>query len=213
MLLLPVCLIFLSQLSLQMQGSKIRLSATEMKLYSNAEVILTKNSILQKTVSLLSEIQCALLDEAVEKKHHFSPLPKISKGENYLGLPYVVLDYPRISKGPDLFFIRSLFWWGNFYSSTLQISGKYKKALENLVSSYATLSAQQYFVGVNDDPWHHHFEVNNYKPVHTISKTAFEELLCTQPHIKIAAHWPLSDWDSAASKLIESWKLLTGLVS
>src|SRR5688572_33065082 len=109
-----------------MQGSKIRLSPAELELFSDAQVILTKNSIIQKTVALLSHVQEVLLPQAPSFIQATSPSPKISKGENYKGLPYVILDYPRIAKAQDLFFIRSMFWWGQLFSSTLQVSGSYR---------------------------------------------------------------------------------------
>ncbi|MDB5205987.1 MAG: hypothetical protein JWR72_1062 [Flavisolibacter sp.] len=197
-----------------MQGSKIRLSDAEMSLFSNAEIILTKNSILQKTVSLLSQVQEVLVNESETKGYHFFPSPKISKGENYLGLPYIILDYPRISAGHDLLFVRSMFWWGNFFSSTLQLSGKYKeKYLSRLNAAYKHLSENDYFICINDDPWAHHFREDNYRTISDLSKEAFSMILEEGPYIKIAACWPLRDWDSAATKLIDSWKLFAGLTA
>lgn len=197
-----------------MQEPKIRLSAAERKLFEDAEIILTKNSVLQKTTLLLSEVQDVLQEEAPTLIRTVSPPPKISKGENYLGLPYVILDYPRIANGDDLFFIRSLFWWGHFYSSTLQLSGKYKEEHQNnLQAAYDALAAQAYFTGVQQDPWVHHFEAGNYQAVNSLSKEAFALLLEEMPHTKIAARWPLREWDSAAMNLIKSWKFLTALLS
>jgi hypothetical protein len=195
-----------------MQGSKIRLSPAEAALIGNAEVILTKNRIIEKTVALLAEVQSSLT-----AGESFSPSfssPKISKGENYNGLPYVVLDYPRVSKGENLFFIRSMFWWGNFFSSTLQLAGHYKQSnLLNLFSAYETLAASDYFIGINADPWQHHFEASNYRKISAVTQEEYKALLLQQPQIKIAARWPLTQWDSAASSLLESWKLLAGLVA
>lgn len=195
-----------------MQGSKIRLSPAEAALFSDAEMILTKNSIIQKTVSLLSIIQEDLQEQMGTYSFISSPSPKISKGENYLGLPYVILDYPRISNGEDLFFIRSMFWWGNFYSSTLQISGNYKiQCLDKLQAAYPELIERKYRICINPDPWQHHFGEDNYKPVHDLSKEAFGLILEEQPHIKIAASWPIQEWDSAANRLSESWSFLMKL--
>lgn len=195
-----------------MQGSKIRLSPSELSLFCNADIILTKNSIIQKTVTLLSYLQEQL---TADKNHStlFSS-PKISKGENYLGLPYVVLDYPRVSKGEDLFFIRSMFWWGQFFSSTLQLAGMYKKAnVEKLSAAYHELALQQYYVGIQNDPWQHHFEESNYQKIEELSNHDFTTIIRQQPHIKIAARWPLTEWDAAANLLEQSWKTLTGLVA
>ena len=82
-----------------MDATKIRLSAKEAELIANADWILTKNEILKKVKHLLEE----LMKE--QQKHIRSchglpaeilvPPPKISKGENYRGLPYLVLDHPR----------------------------------------------------------------------------------------------------------------------
>ena len=196
-----------------MQGSKIRLSPAEAALFSDVQMILTKNSIIQKTVQLLEDVQAALVLEVSAIFQQSSPSPKISKGENYLGLPYVILDYPRIAKKGDLFFIRSMFWWGNFYSSTLQLGGSYKiNCVDQLKEAYEELK-QEYFIGVNSDPWIHHFEPNNYQPISELSKSAFDLILDESPHIKIAARWPLNKWDEAANNLIDSGRFLARLVA
>jgi len=197
-----------------MQGSKIRLSPAEAALFSDAQVILTKNSIIQKTVHLLEEVQEELVAEIPASFQHASPSPKISKGENYLGLPYLILDYPRIAKEGNLFFIRSMFWWGNFYSSTLQLSGSYQTAsINQLSSAYEQLREQNYLVGVSSDPWVHHFGPDNYQPITKLSKEAFQLILEESPHIKIAACWPLNQWDEAANNLVNSAKFLAGLIA
>lgn len=193
-----------------MQGPKITLSPTEAALISNAEIILTKNSIIQKTVALLGRLQEELMSYPVA----FSSTPKISRGENYRGLPYVVLDYPRIASGEDLFFIRSMFWWGHCFSSTLQLAGLYKEmALPQLAAAYPVLAEKQYYIGVHNDPWQHHFESSNYQAINVLTPPAYNTLLEQQPHTKIAARWSLSEWDAAANRLQQSWHFLTSLVA
>jgi hypothetical protein len=198
-----------------MEGSKIHLSATELDLVCNAEIILTKNTIIKKTVALFEGIQDTIVEENKNNPAQmFSVPPKVSKGENYLGLPYVVLDYPRLSAGNNLCFIRTMFWWGHFFSSTLQVAGSYKEeALWKLAAAYEELAAQNFYVGIQQDPWQHHFEVTNYQKIATLSKDSFFDLLQQQPHIKIAARWPLSEWDAAANLLVNSWTTLLDLVS
>ncbi|HYO21217.1 MAG TPA: hypothetical protein VER36_02355, partial [Flavisolibacter sp.] len=111
-------------------------------------------------------------------------------------------------------FIRSMFWWGYFFSSTLQLSGKYKEVFaKRLINAYDALMMHQYFVGVNTDPWNHRFENGNYQKVECLSHEAFTSIVEERAHIKIAAQWPLSEWDTAANKLTGSWKLLVSLIS
>jgi hypothetical protein len=195
-----------------MQGSKIRLSPSEAALIGNAEIILTKNTIIQKTVALLASLQEQLLTYEDSLSHSSSP--KISRGENYRGLPYVVLDYPRISQGEDLFFIRSMFWWGHYFSSTLQLAGRFKDAaIPRLEAAYSVLAEKQYSIGVHTDPWQHHFEPSNYREIKALTSAEFSTLLHQQPHTKIAARWSLSEWDTAASNLENAWLYLAGLVA
>ncbi|MGZ3838711.1 MAG: hypothetical protein ACXVMS_13175 [Flavisolibacter sp.] len=198
-----------------MEGSKIHLSAAEWQLVRDPGVILTKNTIIQKTVALFGELMAAITEEGAPLAAEIRLIPpKISRGENYQGLPYVVLDYPRVSENGDLCFIRTLFWWGHFFSSTLQVSGKYREALlPRILSARDLLAGKDYFLGVSNDPWHHHFEEGNYRRIASLDPEQFERLLGQQPHTKIAARWPLEQWPDAAGYLLESWKFLAGLIS
>src|SRR4051812_17613378 len=112
-----------------MRHAKIQLSPAEQHLITNAEVLLTKNRVITKIKGLLEDVQDQMLQRAVtfSNAHIFQTGPKISRGENYLGLPYLVLDYPRVFQQHDIFAIRSFFWWGHFFSSTLHVSGHYQE--------------------------------------------------------------------------------------
>ena len=185
----------------------------------NAGIILTKNNVLQKIKTLLEEVQ-QMQSEFVQQQglHTIDPFfisPKISRGENYQGLPYIILDYPRMSAGKDLFFIRTMFWWGHYFSSTLHLSGSYKMRFrEKIRASYPIL--QNHFVGVNDDQWAHHFEETNYVKIGSLNASAFEKRCGEFEHIKIAAKWPLDKWQEASSELFANWRFLLsicGLVS
>src|SRR4051812_25707955 len=117
-----------------MEGPKIQFSVAESELMQNAAVILTKNRVLEKCKMLLGIVQQQQLEwirhENRTGSEAFETGPKISKGENYMGLPSLIFDYPRLSSANDLFFIRTMFWWGNFFSSTLHLSGKYKEKMQ-----------------------------------------------------------------------------------
>lgn len=199
-----------------MEGSKIQLSLAEEELMNNAEIILTKNRVLQKMKSLLEEVQ-EKQQQFVENNNSlqenlFSIPPKISKGENYLGLPFLILDYPRVSTNEDFFFIRSMFWWGNFFSSTIQVGGKSKEKLQmNLKSKMQLLNERNYYIGINEDKWLHHFESSNYKKISLLNEMELNIICDKTDHIKIATYWPLSEWRQAANSLFESWKLLLEL--
>src|SRR3989337_3789488 len=129
-----------------MDTAKIRLSPEEAALVIRADWILTKNSIIQKTKQLLASLQTEqqhllLSSSSLFPEEIINSSPKISKGENYKGLPYLVLDYPRYFNKEDAFAIRILFWWGNFFSGTLHLSGIYKKKYEEkIIRSFESLN-------------------------------------------------------------------------
>jgi hypothetical protein len=201
-----------------MEVSKIHLSSAEIELMQNSEIILTKNRILEKMKSLLEEVQLRQLNFVEENNltnDIFIISPKISRGENYLGLPYLILDYPRKSTGETFFFIRSMFWWGRFFSCTLHLSASTKHFFkERIKDSYSRL--QNCYISVNDNQWVHHLEGNDYRKIESLTENEFEEVCENFDHLKIAMKHSLSEWEKASSELFENWKLflsLCGLIS
>ena len=83
---------------------------------------------------------------------------KISKGENYLGLPYAILDYPAIFKKENVFAIRTMFWWGNFFSITLHISGRKRMREINISKLVENLREKNFLFCINKKEWEHNFD-------------------------------------------------------
>ncbi len=194
-----------------MQFSKIHLSPAEIDLFTNQELILTKNAVIKKIYNLLEQVlqrQLHFISTNRLSGHDWFLInPKISKGENYMGLPYIILDYPRLSEPHNFLFIRTMFWWGNFFSSTLQARGRNQDViLQGMKKNIESLKAQ-YYIGVNPEPWHHHFDQTNYMAI-----TSFEQIVkiaaIDSRYIKIGAKWPLQHWPEAETGLFESWKFL-----
>lgn len=89
--------------------------------------------------------------------------PKISKGENYLGFPWMILDQPRHFKPDDIFAVRTLCWFAHGFSITLHLSGaSLQRTLPGLLRSAATFAEKGYYASVHTNPWQHHFEKDNY---------------------------------------------------
>ena len=200
-----------------MDATKIRLSAKEAELITNADWILTKNEILKKVKhlfeALMKEQQMHLLSCYGLPAEILVPPPKISKGENYRGLPYLVLDHPRYFDKDNTFAIRTLFWWGNFFSVTLHLAGRYKKKYEQaIVSSYKLLKEQDIYCCVQDDPWEHHFERNNYTPLEELNEDSFKKIIVEKDFIKLAKKLSLHDWDNAMQRLTGDFRLLADLL-
>ena len=114
--------------------TKITLSDKEHELVCNTNWFLTKHSIIKKVIAIFGELIILMQQMLAKDKDHlpkevFTKEAKISKGENYQLLPYVILDYPRYFSLTEAIAVRTMFWWGNFFSVTLQLSGAPKEAV------------------------------------------------------------------------------------
>ncbi len=202
-----------------MNEAKIRLSQKEMDLITDTDLILTKNSVLQKVLELLGNVS---IRQRNYLQHHPQQLPaevagtspKISKGENYKGLPYYVLDFPRCFEKDDIFAIRTMFWWGHFFSVTLHLSGSYKKKYqERIIASYELIRDNDFYYCINDGAWEHHFEESNYTLLQTIQLPELEAGTQKRSFIKLAQKFSLLRWNEAEELLTVSFEQMMGILT
>jgi hypothetical protein len=124
------------------------------------------------------------------------------------------LDYPRHFKPENIFAIRTLFWWGNFFSITIHVSGKAKKDLEkNLVNGYSSFKKNGFYISIHEEEWQHHFEEENYQPVESIPQQEFEKIINEKSFVKIANKIELDKWEQTEEFLLESFKEIVQLIS
>jgi len=198
-----------------MDKAKIRLSSKEMELVTNADWILTKNTIIEKAKNLFGELQEMMTEDLGRVlTHNYTKVPpKISKGENYRGLPYLILDYPRLFEKENIFAIRTMFWWGNFFSITLHMAGSYKKQdEEKCIQAYPVFRDNDFFICINKEQWEHHFDPSNYALVKNLSQMEWKKIISENSFIKIANKHPLHHWNDAVSKLAVDFKVLTDVI-
>jgi hypothetical protein len=163
--------------------AKLQLSAEEMRLVTDPGWILTKNSIIGKVVGMfagLSEEWREGPQVPVGLERVPGPLsrvpgplsqvprsePKISRGENYKGLPWVMLDYPRVFGKEDVFAIRTMFWWGHAFNVTLHLKGEWKRLFLPVITRRKdALAAAGFQWGVMEDEWEHGHTAESYRPM------------------------------------------------
>lgn len=193
-----------------MSQAKIHLSEKELQLVQNSDWLLTKNIIIKKVYVMFGQLASgysdffALLKDELPYELRDSS-PKISRGENYLGLPYVMLDYPRCFGKEDVFAIRTFFWWGNFFSITLHLKGRYQQIfLPRIVPHFTALDRMGFRLCISENEWEH-----NLSSAHTASLPAQkQDALLNKPFLKIAAAFPLSSWSEMDSNLPRLFQLL-----
>jgi hypothetical protein len=192
-------------------SANVSLSAFERQLVTDAEWILTKNRIIQKVYVLFGNLS--------EQYRRHGPLqqlptdvlqasPKIAKGENYEGLPYVMLDFPRCFGRDDTFAIRTFFWWGHFFSITLQLKGTYLQRFQkNITEKLKQGTYNNAWINVGEEEWLHHFRDNNMQPVSEHNSDLAEKKL-----VKIAFQHSFAEWEDAENLLEQSFQQLVQLL-
>lgn len=188
-----------------------------MDLMCNAEVILTKNKIIAGIVQLFAGLQDKLASAALDipaLQPYLVYNSKITKGENYLGLPFVNLDYPRLFQEKNILAIRTMFWWGRHISMTLHVSGEEKqKFIGRIETHYDLLAKNNFFIGIEEDQWQHHFEKENYTAISGMSREAFIDACNKHDHLKIAAKWNVREITGIESELRKCWHSLVEILA
>lgn len=198
------------------ERAKIMLSPLETELVTNSEWILAKRLIIQKVYNLFGRLNEDFKKIVSEKGNNLikelqTINGKISKGENYKGLPYIILDYPAVFGKEDILAIRTLFWWGNFFSITLHVSGKYQQQIKECASLFPFLKENNFSICVNENQWEHDFSNSNFSDIELVGKEQLVNIFL-KSFLKISKKTDLKEWDSAGLFLIENFKELIDLV-
>jgi hypothetical protein len=195
-----------------MNEAKIQISTEELELVGNADWILTKNRILGK-VNLLFGVLAEKMETELKNADlpgDFSRKgPKISKGENYHGLPYTILDYPRMFSKEEVFAIRTFFWWANYFSVTLHLKGGYKAFFANSIrKNIDLLSGHHFYIARSNDEWVHQLDEENYIPVRQTDLQLRESIFSQQLFLKFSVKFNLNQWNEAEDLLLNAFKIL-----
>lgn len=195
-----------------MDEAKIQLSADELELVKNANWILTKNTIMSKVYTLfgiLSEKMKIELEQINLTPEPLQTSPKISRGENYNGLPYVILDYPRLFTKNDVFAIRTLFWWANYFSVTLHLKGKYKNLLaDHIRKNLGLLSSKEFYLCISKDEWMHELDEMNYVLLSETDSDMQDEIFARQTFLKVSVKISLNQWNGSETLLLDAYRSL-----
>lgn len=198
-----------------MDGSKVTLSPAELALAADPSVMLMKNSVIEAVYDLFGRLAERQSRSVIGLRPFFGEAfdnpPKISRGERYHGLPYVMLDHPRRFSGNDIFAIRTLFWWGHFFSVTLHLKGAWlERFSDRVVGGRDWLAGRGYHVSTGRHEWEHHFGDDNYLPVSSISATDWEDACSRGGFTRLAVRFPVSRFNDMEDILSEAFEDIVG---
>ena len=185
-----------------------------MDLVSSPDIILTKNAILQKIKAFFEGVQ---IKQQEILKDYSSRLPgeilkispKISRGENYKGLPWLVLDNPRFFQHNNIFAIRTMFWWGNFFSITIHLSGNNKTYFrQRLIANISLLRKHDVYVYKGTGEWEHDLDPHAYMLLSGLNDGELETIFSANNFLKLAIKFPIDSLEAVEDKLLRNYELL-----
>jgi hypothetical protein len=195
-----------------MNAAKIQLSPDELLLVQNGQWILTKNAIIQKVYLLFGSLAEEIKNERA--KNNLPPevlqtTPKISKGENYKGLPYVMLDYPRLFTKENVFAVRTFFWWANYFSITLHLKGRYKEKFVGAVQkNIFLLTENNFYLSITEDEWHHDIDEQNYILLNDLKDDLKQKHFLQSSVLKISTKINLDKWNESETRLLHLYEVI-----
>jgi hypothetical protein len=194
--------------------TKVTLSDGQLAIATDKNIILTKREVIETAAALFNSLIPIINESFCNTISHIeklsSAIPKITKGENYNGFPYVILDYPAVFEKENIFALRTMFWWGNFISITLHLSGKYKKSFEKIILKNLK-NKNDFFIAIAESEWQHNFKEDNYKKASAINDGEMK-IIQQNNFIKVALKYELHHWNMMQSILPEGYKKINELM-
>jgi hypothetical protein len=190
-----------------------KFTTQELDLASDPTLLLIKYRMMEKVWDFLEDLQKEIRKQL---KPFEKELPKelnlrqgkISKGENYKRLPFMMLDFPAFFTKEDILAFRTMFYWGHFISSTFHLQGKFAQKYGLLLAEFFRKSEDVYFC-VNGSPWEYDYKSNNYVLITTLSPGEVEEHVAATNFIKISVKFSIEEMPKKFEDLVNF--LLAGL--
>lgn len=174
----------------------MELNEKEFQVISDTDFLLTKSVVIKKMEQLFAATRAEIKDFLLLHSYVFPGnaqkiTGKISKGENYRRLPYMILDYPAYFEKGNSFAYRTMFWWGNFFSCTLHLEGSSLNPYrQQIVDHINELAAEEWYVSIGETPWQYHYESDNYLLISEIHSNH----ILDSAFIKLSRRIELNQW-------------------
>lgn len=192
----------------------LMLTREELDLALDTRVFFLKDQVLRKIRGLLEQTARDLSALKPAVPLGVQPgIPKISRGENYQLMPYLVLDFPRYAEGDNLYLFRTMFWWGHYFISSLIVSGE-------PLSQNRTRAGQQcqslswredILFCVATTPWHHDADPDNLQSFASLGAEALDQRLQRQEFVKLSRILPLDRSGHLPQFSVECFQLFNGM--
>ena len=175
-------------------------TAKELNYLQNTDFLRTKRSLISGFIEWFEKIQVDIIHLIDSGKFQLpdgaiTRAGKITKGENYKDLPFVVLDCPRFFSKNDIFAYRSIFWWGNYLSNHFLLKGHYLDLYRGKFSeAWPFLREQEVYLDLSNNPWNHDLSTQDYVRTSQLNTEEFDKIVEQADFLKLVWRMELDQW-------------------
>jgi hypothetical protein len=102
-----------------------------------------------------------------------------------------------------------MFWWGNFFSITLHLSGNNKaELLKKLSAHFSLLGESNFYIYTGQKEWEHDIDPDSYKRISSLNKEEIEKIVTENSFLKMAVKFPIDSLEVIEEKLLSNYELL-----
>ncbi len=196
-----------------MPQSKLVLSKKEIQLLNDKSIWKTRQTLSHKLSEVLADIESEAKKKYEQRFTAWSGMyswqSKISRGENYEGCPYLILDAPNSFSKDEILAVRSMIWYGHYASCFLLMSGAaFQKFLSTDFNKKLLQYKSEMYICIHNTPWNHQFIKDNMLPL-----SDFDKSMSDLPFLKLGLKKEISDIDGLHPFLISAYGIYFGLIS
>ncbi len=174
----------------------MHINLNELELISNKSIIEQKQAAITNMVNRFHQLAATLTQE-LQKQNLWSENlfggrhAKVTKGENFHGFPFVVLDTPQLGGGEIKVALRTLFWWGHHFSCQFIIIKENVSIDNNYLHKLIEFNTQIY---TGEDLWEQNLLSSFFKPIKGSASA--------KNFLKLGMIIPLSDFEKLEEKAV-----------
>lgn len=191
------------------KDTNLSLNDDELRFLSDREIFLKKRQLSDHIIDILGDIETHIQHTTAEYVHKIPDSAmrkrgKISRGENYLGYPWFILDHPATFQKDQVFAIRTFAWWGNYFAVTFHVAGicyeklDEQKFISQLLHTFPTL-----LVCRNENQWEHFLEEPNFIPAEQFLEELKQLKVSPKTFLKAAIKIPFEESSTLKTKVLQ----------
>lgn len=183
------------------------------QLLTDSNIYSARNELGQAVQNMLGICADKLLDEVANEnwlpEEVKASKAKITRGENYQGKTWMVLDYPRVFEKESVFAFRTLFLYGDAVHCTFHISGRFLEKFNDLPEKISHSEHPELLLCNEGNPWVHHVNAESFKPL----SAAFADQHKPHGFIKFGKMIPFTSWEHIPEEVTAFFRKISDILS